>query len=233
MKRSKLFESVLTLYKNKGPQVLQEYPMQIHFFGEDGIDLGGVSRDMFSGFFEEMYVKLFDGSAVVYPTVHPHVDFDCLPFIGTIISHAYLVTGILPVRIAVPCLAQMLLGKSISIPDRLVVESFIDTLSPHEVDTLKQAFTVKEHGCVEFTEEMKRLLVAILGRYRIMKNPTPDTLKDLIFYAARCELLWKPSGIISAVHSGPSTRCFGVDLGFMGLSLCTMFCVLPEQKFSQ
>lgn len=54
--------------------------------------------------------------------------------IGTIISHSYLVTGILPVCIAFPCLATILLHEFHDglIPDNVLVELFVATFSYHD-----------------------------------------------------------------------------------------------------
>ena len=72
-----------------------------------------MSRDLFSGYFEEMYEKLLDGTTLVYPIVKPDTNLSSLPEVGTIISHAYLTAGMLPTRMVFPCLAQCLLGPNI------------------------------------------------------------------------------------------------------------------------
>lgn len=63
----------MTLYKNNREQILQEYPLRIRFQGERAIDLGGVARDMFSAFYEEAYKRIFDGSSLLCPIVHPEM----------------------------------------------------------------------------------------------------------------------------------------------------------------
>lgn len=54
----KTFLSVLTLYQTESETLLNEYPLYIAFEEERAIDLGGVSRDMFTAFFDEAYNKL-------------------------------------------------------------------------------------------------------------------------------------------------------------------------------
>ena len=129
IRRSDVFNEVITLYKNKQEQILQEYPFRIRFQGERAVDLGGVARDMFSAFYEKAYEKLFDGSSLLCPVLHPE----------TVISHAYMVTGILPVRIAFPCLAHSLLGTSETVPESAIVEAFQDSLSTHDSNIFKNA----------------------------------------------------------------------------------------------
>jgi hypothetical protein len=50
--------------------VMKKYPFFVRFDGEKAVDLGGVTRDMFSAFFEVLYLKLFDGSSLFYPTTN-------------------------------------------------------------------------------------------------------------------------------------------------------------------
>lgn len=57
---------------------------------------------MFSAFFEEMYKAYFDGANLLSPIVHPGMDVEVMSILGVIISHAYIATGILPIRIAFP-----------------------------------------------------------------------------------------------------------------------------------
>ena len=49
--RNNIFESVMTLYQTDQETIVNEYPFSVAFEGERAIDLGGVSRDMFTAFF--------------------------------------------------------------------------------------------------------------------------------------------------------------------------------------
>lgn len=61
--RNDIYKSVMELYENSKDIILNEYPFRIHFNDEEGVDIGGVCRDMYSAFFEQMYLKHFDGSS--------------------------------------------------------------------------------------------------------------------------------------------------------------------------
>ena len=111
------------------------------FEGERAIDLGGVSRDMFTAFFEEAYKKLFDGCTLLTPAVHPGIDLSSLSVFGAIMSHAYLATGVLPVRIAFPTLAHCLLGATVDIPESIMLKYFIQSLSAHDAAVLNIAMS--------------------------------------------------------------------------------------------
>ena len=47
--RKNIYPDVLKLYANQS--ITKEYPFYVEFQGEKAIDIGGVSRDMFSAFF--------------------------------------------------------------------------------------------------------------------------------------------------------------------------------------
>ena len=101
--------------------MLAEYPFRSKFVGERAVDLGGVTRDVFSAFFEEAYAKCFDGSSLLTPSDNPLIDSSTLSTVGTIISHVYLITGMLSVQIAFPCLAAVLLPSVSGVPEEVVM----------------------------------------------------------------------------------------------------------------
>lgn len=67
----------------------------------------------------------------------PHTDFDVLTVLGTVLSHGYLVTGVLPVRIVLPTLMAICLGSKVSLSDELLINSFLDDVSETEEEVLR------------------------------------------------------------------------------------------------
>ena len=131
MNRNSLYDDVISLYEQKG--TVSQYPMFVKYAGEKALDTGGVFRDMVSAFWEEAYQKLFDSSTLLALAMDPHLDMpSVLPVVGRVLSHGYLCTGFLLMRLAYPCLAAMLLGPEVDISTQRLVEPFIDYLS--EVD---------------------------------------------------------------------------------------------------
>ena len=61
-----------------------EYPLQVNFINERAIDLGGVTKDAFSAFFNEAYLCM-------YPVMLASIDLEMFQMFGRIISHAYRV----------------------------------------------------------------------------------------------------------------------------------------------
>lgn len=63
----------MTLYRTDQETIVNEYPFSVAFEGERAIDLGGMSRDMFTAFFDEAYKNLLDGCTLLTPAVHPNI----------------------------------------------------------------------------------------------------------------------------------------------------------------
>ena len=190
---------MITLY-HKG--LLQEYPFHIEFVGERAIDAGGVTREMYSAFFEEAYKHLFDGNNLLCPIVHPEMDTSLLGAMGAIVSHAYLIVGILPVRVAFPVLVKCLLGTAATVPQQILTECLIDSLSPHEAEALRKAMDEVKSKVPAFSQDVMLSLFSVLGRFNIRHVPTPAKFKETLIQIASYEFLSKPSAALSIMNAG-------------------------------
>ncbi len=200
--RNTVFDDVVTLYKNQGSEVLQYYPFRVQFLGERAIDIGGVARDMFSAFFEMAYKKLFDGCSLLSPVVHPGMDVSTLKVIGFVISHAYLVTGLLPVQIAFPCLSLSLLGTSVTVSKSILLDSFVKSISIHEAGLVNQALTEIKSGASVFSATVMNGIVLLFSRFNVRELPTPEKFQDMLMNVAHYEFIAKPSSALSIINSG-------------------------------
>ena len=198
IERTKVYQDVLNLYR--GNKIVNECPIYITFKGERGIDSGGVQRDMFSSFWEAAYNMLFEGSNLLTPMIHPQTDLAVFPTIGRILSHGYLVTGILPVRIALPTLISMLLGPAISISKEVLLDTFLDFVSAEERKTMQEALAYNEKD--EFPSHLQEDLEKVLANFACRLLPKPSALPSVIEQVARYEFISKPAAAISMIYSG-------------------------------
>ena len=219
IERCNIFNGVISLYKNNCEKILQENPFRIRFEGERAIDLGGVARDMFSAFYEEVYERLFDGSSLLCPIVHPEMDMSVLTTMGFVISHAYMVTGILPIRIAFPCLVQSLLGTSRTIPESAMVEAFQDSISTHESNIVKLALEEVKQQVPTFSSQVMSGLVCLLSRFNSRQIPTPEKFYRQMVNLATYEFVTKPAAALGMMYSGvpQQHRSFWDRMGVIGL----------------
>ena len=199
--RSNVYEDVLNLYKAN--EIINECPILsifIKYVGEKAVDDGGVQRDMLSSFWEQTYRKLFEGATLLTPMVHPQIDRKIFPVIGRILSHGYLVAGILPVRIALPTLICMLLGPSTEVSKDILLDTFLDFISSEEKKTMKQALKYK--GRDAFPHDVQENLERTLANFDFHTLPRPDTLMQTIEDAAHYEFIHKPAAAIGLINSG-------------------------------
>lgn len=198
IRRGHVYDDCLALYTNKLEQILKEFPFRIRYEGEKAIDTGGVSRDMFSAFWECAYPKQFDGGNVLVPASHPGVDMETMVLLGTILSHGFLSCGYLPIRLAFPVICFSVLGPC-QVPDQVVMECFVDYISTYEGNVLKEAL---EETNPAFSDKAEEILIDTLSCFGCRESPTPKNLRRLLKTIAQHEFLVKPMAGLQAIHSG-------------------------------
>lgn len=195
--REDLFEQLMTCYEQT--DICQEYPLSIKFKGEEAVDLGGVTREMFSCFWEIVYLRFFDGTQLLSPSIHVGINMEILPRLGNILSHGYLVSGFLPVQIVFPVLASTLTGTYEEFPDKYLLEAFIEFITPHEATAIKQAL---HFSSANYPSTISTSLATILSRYGCREVPTPDKLKQTLVELGQYQFLVKPLAVITKINSG-------------------------------
>lgn len=194
--RQKLFQDVIHLYSM--PSILQEAPFRVKFAGEKALDVGGVSRDMFSGFWCEVYSSYFDGGSVLIPAVRSGIEMSVYPVLGTIISHGFLSCGHLPIKLAFPV---FLFGPTISITETMMIDSFADYLSTYESGFVGRAVALANNGeC--FPEELMSKLIDLFSKLGCCEIPNHNNFKRLVVEVATFNFTTKCMGTLYAMNSG-------------------------------
>ena len=201
VRRSNLYEDVIKLYDTELLTVLNEFPFHSKFEDECAVDIGGVTRDMFSAMFEEIYKKHFDGASLLVPMDIPNAEAPPFSALSAIFSHAYMITGMLPVKVAFPILAAILLPKSTTLPDSVLLESFVDSLSSHDTIVCQEAIKLASNDRKAFPPNIQAGLITILSRYGVCRIPKPDTLTQLLINVAQHQFFRKPAFFNSAMQS--------------------------------
>ena len=195
--RANIYEDVMELYRHS--RIVNECPIYIKFKDEAAIDGGGVQRDMLSGFWEVAYKKLFDGSSLLTPMVHPQIDLTIFPILGRVLSHGYLVTGFLPVRIALPTLLSTLLWNT-EVPKDILMNALLDFVTDDERRTIKEALGLKNEE--SFPAHIMQDLIEILANFGCRLPPKPSNLVSIIQQVAKYEFITKPAAGIGLINSG-------------------------------
>ena len=198
VRRSHLYDDVLKIFSDE--RIMCEYPLDIKFEDERAVDFGGVSRDMLSGFWEEAYRKIFDGCSLLTPVIHPQVNTQVLLLIGRILSHGYLASSFLPVRITFPTLACIFLGPNAVISDDILLDTFPDCLSEYESGVVQECLGYKTN----FDPKLHDKLVGVLSRFGCREIPSHLSLKDILIKVAQYEFIAKPLAAITMISTGIS-----------------------------
>ena len=200
LNRIDVFNQLIAAYQQG--DILNQFTLRIRFAGEAAVDLGGVTREAFSCFWEIAYTKYFDGPRAFVPSIHSGIDFNIIPTLGCILSHGYLVCGFLPVQISFPVLARILLTSNVE--DCYILEAFQDYVGQQDSTILKKSlrFTTQENFPPDFCKQ----LVTTLSRYGCRQLPTTLNIKKLILVVAHFHILVQPSVIYSMKEGIPSNH---------------------------
>ena len=161
-------------------------------------DSGGVSRDMFSAFWETAYCRFFEGACLLMPNLHATTDMSVLPLLGRIISHGFLVSGYMPIRVAFPCMASILLGPMTDFSSLLLIEAFSESLCSYEAGIIKEALETST-----FSTDLQTKIVTILSQFGSRVCPSTSAhLRVQLLNVGKYEFLIKPMAAISSIHIG-------------------------------
>ena len=196
IRRNMVYDDVMELFCNEN--ALREFPLRISFQVEMAFDSGGVSRDMFSAFWETAYCRFFEGACLLTPNLHATTDMSVLPLLGQIISHGFLVSGYMPIRVAFPCMAGILLGPMTHFSSSLLIEAFSESLCSYEAGIIKEALETST-----FSTDLQTKIVTILSRYGSRVCPSTSAhLRVQLLNVGKYEFLIKPMAAISSIYSG-------------------------------
>ena len=180
LRREMICEDMLQMYKNDHPKLLEEFPFRVQYVWEKAVDTGGVCRDAFSLFWKKAYLQYFDGESLLIPAVNPNTDLSTLTLLGSVLSHGYMVCGYLPIRIAFPIIAAILLGPETNINNTILLNSLIDYVSSYEAGILREAVSK-----ADFSTSFQSKVLSILSRLGCMEVPKPSNIKELIMKIAK------------------------------------------------
>ncbi|XP_021377139.1 uncharacterized protein LOC110465550 isoform X1 [Mizuhopecten yessoensis] len=115
------------------PGVLQ-HRLGDTFAGESGEDAGGLTKDLFSTFWEQACSRLFTSEDVLVPHLPPHrfsQASSIYPVLGRILCHGLALTKGFPLQICRTVLISTALGQ-IAEDKKIILEDFLLFVSEHE-----------------------------------------------------------------------------------------------------
>ena len=96
-------------------------------------------------------------------------------------SHGFLASGFLPLRLAFPVVAAVLFGPSVEVPDAIIMDDYI---SSYEGGILKEALKVPWPPTSSYIDDLQRKLIDIFSHFGCRQIPTPENIHQLIIGVA-------------------------------------------------
>ena len=99
--------------------------LNVHFFGEKGVNFGGVTKYFFTSFWEVAFQTYFDGDVVKVPLASPQKlpDKPRMQALGRVLKPGWRLTGELQVRFCEASILAVLHGKD-AVPNEALERSF-------------------------------------------------------------------------------------------------------------
>ena len=139
---------------------------------------------------------MFDGSTLLNPVVNPSVNVADFRIIGFIFSHAYLVSGMLPDRVAFPCLASISLGQ-VTIPDSVLIDTYVFSLCDYDTQVVQKALQLSE-----YPYHLQNNLLTLLSSHGCKTLPNPSNIRSLLLQSVRYIFLLQPAAALAMLHQG-------------------------------
>ena len=213
---------------SNNPDIVMQHPFRVHFEGEMGIDTGGLTREAFSAFWEKAYFKHFDGSPLLRPVMYAGLNDLTLQTLGRILSVGYLTCGFLPIRIAFPTLAAILLRSTPDLPADILFDTFKASLTPVDLNTINKALQCKS----AYPQELSNKLIDVFSRYDCLETPKAGNILALCQQSACYLFINMPFSAISNMGKGiPRAHYrFWDEKGVLGLyQVYLALTVTPEK----
>uniref|UniRef100_A0A1Y1M514 HECT domain-containing protein n=1 Tax=Photinus pyralis TaxID=7054 RepID=A0A1Y1M514_PHOPY len=194
--RSSVVKDMFSFYSD--PMVTLK-SLNIVFKGELGSDFGGLTKEAFTIFWNEVVIDYFRGEDVIIPFLPLHrIRRDKMNFklIGRILTHMFILTKNLPTKL--PLCVYLLLLNNEEISDEIIMNDFKlfvtkaeSTLISKAISSFSQLSTVELYRLQEFYSSY--------GMYDI---PREDQIQEQILTLATDILISKPKDFITIMRSG-------------------------------
>ena len=166
--------------------------ISVEFADEDAVG-DGVTRDVYSCFYKELY--RFNCSGINAHVPSTSLSDSHAEKLGVIISHAFIQYNIFPIRLAKATFQYMVTDD---VNDDTLMESFLLFIDTHE----RAVFEKCVHDESQFNEAAKNIIWDVLMDCGVTSIPSKNNLRDLMLDAARNVLIKKPFFVLKKIQDG-------------------------------
>lgn len=190
LRRVNIVKDVLEIFIE--PEVLKN-ALRIEFVNENAIDDDGVSREMYTAFWED-FLGQCEGEEERVPRLRPDYSEMEWQAVGRVWLKGYVDHGIIPVRLSPAFILACIHGVD-CVDEELLMSSFLKYLSASEQSAVEKAIqgNMDENDAEELLDLFSRM-----GSYRL---PPKENVRSAILTMAHKVLLQEPKFIIDCFHS--------------------------------
>ncbi|CAH1113826.1 unnamed protein product [Psylliodes chrysocephalus] len=203
LKRDEVVETMFDIYKNE--KDICDFKLGVKFIGEDGIDGGGLTNEMFSIFWSSIFAngKYFQGNDVFVPHVPFHKvkkvknEFQVL---GKILGHMILLTQTVPHKLAL----YTLTGLSNKCDDYcqnnsdLLLQDFLLLITTAERRLLHKAL----YKFDELSSFERNRLISFYSANALYDLPKAEEIKEQVLAIAEKLLIDQPKPLYKELQKG-------------------------------
>ncbi|OWF55213.1 uncharacterized protein LOC110462793 isoform X2 [Mizuhopecten yessoensis] len=194
--RENLVRNLFDIYTD--PMIVDSY-LHVKMVDEQGSDWGGVSRDCFTSFWNEVSENFFRGSSVLIPHLPPHRLEEEYKFrlLGRILAHSTAILGYIPVPLC-KSVVMVTIFDTTTIEESTLLEDFLLFLDQHDARIVQKALT--DFGSL--SDEDRDTLQDMFSRFDMGCLIQESTFRDHFLKMARSELCIKPRSLCELIREG-------------------------------
>lgn len=197
-RRSHIVDDVLNVYSDI--DVLR-FHLHVKLVGEAGSDWGGISRDIFTTFWNTAIERYFRGHSVYVPylsLVNMRTDSEnYFVNLGRILTHSTAVLGFLPVEIS-KCSLMVMIYNTTDVDDDALIDDFLLYVDVQESKLIKAAL----ENFSELSDEQISEIQELFLRFDMGCLLKQESFRDHLLKVARNELCIKPRYLCEKMRQG-------------------------------
>ncbi|XP_071153439.1 uncharacterized protein, partial [Mytilus edulis] len=196
VRRQSILTDVTQAYED--PQLVGQR-LVIRFEGELGQDAGGLTKDLFSAFWDAEFKTYFVGERcyVRFLPIHRFSESSIFPILGRILTHGTALTGVFPIRLCRSSVFSIIHGTPCE-DEEMLLSDLLIYLTDFERQVSKTA--LKDFN--KLTPRMINHLTDMFIKFGVSILPKADTFRQLMVNLARSEIAIKPLFLCTQIWQG-------------------------------
>lgn len=173
-----------------------QWGVTFHYVGEQGVDVNGITRDVFTLFWRQARYRFLEGNDNSFVPRTTGLTREEYVLIGRILSYGYVTAGIFPSFMNRAFMQALLCGED-SLGDDDLIKGILDFLSVYERERLLRV-TSSNH----LAPEDRDFMLDFADRGGVTLNPTQGNVKDIVIEVARAILVNVPMHTMLKIKEG-------------------------------